>query len=146
MDKILVPNSVSYRGIPLYIPYYIYTYISVRLELYFMSNVTKSVSENSVQVKWLDLLPLGAIQEGYSVTSLIIRTIQLFEHPPFPGKMINIVFHVFKHPRLSLYSNIQTPTPCGALTGVAEHLLAFDKSSWIVRSYSESYQLSSSIL
>ena len=51
MDKILVPNGDRYRGIPLCIPYYRYIYTSVRLELYFMSNVIKSVSENSVQVK-----------------------------------------------------------------------------------------------
>ena len=51
MDKILVPNGVCYRGIPLCIPYYRYTYTSVRLELDFMSNVIKSVSENSVLVE-----------------------------------------------------------------------------------------------
>ena len=97
MDKILVPNGVRYRGIPLCIPYYRYIYTSVRLELGFMSNVIKSVSENSVQVKWLDITPLWAIQEGYSVTSLIIRTIQLVEHPLFQGKLSIIVFHVFEH-------------------------------------------------
>ena len=41
--------------------------------------------------------------------SLIIRTIQLFKHPPFPGKMI--LFQAFEHPHLKLlfqYPNTHT--------------------------------------
>ena len=45
--------------------------------------------------------------------------------PLFPGKNdVIIVFQAFEHPHY--YSNIQTPTPCGAQIGVAERLLAFD--------------------
>ena len=51
--------------------------------------------------------------------SLIIQIIQLFEHPPFQKKMM-----YFKHS--NTHSSIQTPTLCGAQTGVAEYLLAFD--------------------
>ena len=59
-----------------------------------------------------------------TIMSLIIRTIQLSEHPPFPGKMINYCHlntHVWNY-----YSNIRTLTPCRARMGVAERLPAFD--------------------
>jgi len=45
--------------------------------------------------------------------SLIIRTIQLFEHPPYPGRMIIVfqasIIHIWND-----YSNIRTPTLCRA--------------------------------
>ena len=58
-----------------------------------------------------------------TVMSLIIRTIQLFKHPLlFPGKMRCI-------PTIqtsTFQSNIQTPTPCRARSGVAERLQDLD--------------------
>ena len=51
--------------------------------------------------------------------SSIIRT-----HPLFQEKLL-----YSKHSNTrdwNYYSNIQTPTPCGAQTGVAKHLLSFD--------------------
>ena len=60
-----------------------------------------------------------------TVMGLIIRTIQLFEHLPFPGKKINYCSQTNTHFR-NYYSNIRTPTPCRTRTGVAERLLAFD--------------------
>jgi len=71
-----------------------------------MSNVIKSVSENSVQVKLLDITPLWAIQEGYSVNESNYLNHPTSRTPPFPGKMINYCIPC-----------IQTPTPSGALTG-----------------------------
>ena len=55
---------------------------------------------------------------------LIIRTIQLFEHPPFPGKMIKYCIPCIQTPTFEII--IRTPTPCGAQTGVDKRLLAFD--------------------
>ena len=54
---------------------------------------------------------------------LIIWTIQLFEHPPFPEKVMyskHLSTHVWN------YSNIWTPTPCGARSAVAECLQDLD--------------------
>ena len=59
-----------------------------------------------------------------SAEFLIIWTIQLFKHPPFPEKMINYCIPSIRTP--TFYSNIWTPTPCRAQTGVTERLLAFD--------------------
>ena len=92
--------------------------------------------------------------------SLNIQTIQLFEHPSFPGKLI-IVFQAFEHLCMDYYSNIRTPTPCGARSGViqrlqdldslygsptefAERLLAFN-SLWGARMSSSILQASSNV-
>ena len=49
------------------------------------------------------------VQNTYITMSLIIRTIQLFDTPPFPGKIV--VFQAYEHPRLKLlfqYPNTYT--------------------------------------
>ena len=59
-----------------------------------------------------------------TVMHLIIRTIQLFEHPPFPGKMMysnHSSTHIWNY-----YSNIWTRTPCKAWSGVTERLQDLD--------------------
>ena len=70
-------------------------------------------------------------QAGRGVTiclfTVITRTIQLFEHPPFSSKNAKFLYskHLNIHVR-NYYSNTQTPTPCGDWMGIAECLLAFD--------------------
>ena len=59
------------------------------------------------------------------VMSLIIGTIQLFEHPLFQEWLI-VVFQAFENPHLKLLSQYRTPTPCRAWTGIVKCLLAFD--------------------
>ena len=85
-----------------------------------ISQTLSSVSQKAMGPNW----ELSWSIEICTIITLIIRTNQLFEHPPIPGKKINYVHlntHVWNY-----YSNIRTPTPCGARTGVAERLLAFD--------------------
>ena len=82
----------------------------------------------------LYLLVLGWEGMGHTVMSLIIRTIQLFEHHPLPLSRKNCVPSI----QTAMFElNIRTPTPCRARTGVAfdrlcgarawvtEHLLAY---------------------
>ena len=57
-----------------------------------------------------------------TVISLISWTIQLFKHPPFPEKMNNLYSKHLNTHVWNYYSNIRTPTPCGAWTGVAKRL------------------------
>ena len=45
--------------------------------------------------------------------------------PPYSRKKRLTIVHLNTHV-WNYYSNIRTPTPCGARTGVAEHLLAFN--------------------
>ena len=59
--------------------------------------------------------------------------------PFFPG---NMLYPSIWTTTFEFFSNIRTPTPCGAWMGVAKPLLAFNS----LRSYSEGYQTSSSIL
>ena len=54
---------------------------------------------------------------------IIVRTIQLFQHPLFQGLLYSkhSNTHVWNY-----YSNIRTPTPCRAWSGVAERLQDLD--------------------
>ena len=77
-----------------------------------------------------------------TVITLIIRTIQLFEHPPFLGKMIfgirTPTFEIIicqSVPAFDSLCGVQTGVAkrvivfnglCGAQTGVAKHAIAFD--------------------
>jgi len=75
--------------------------------------------------------------------SLIIRIIQLFEHSPFPEKILTIVFQSFKHPRLkSLFQYPNTYT-LRSSNGGRRTSTSLRQS---LRIYSEGYQKSSSIL
>ena len=51
-------------------------------------------------------------------------SIQLFKHPPFPGKMINYCIPSIQTPTFEII--IPISTLCGAQTGVVERLLAFN--------------------
>ena len=63
-----------------------------------------------------------------TIMILIIRTIQLFKHPPFSGLKDWLLYS--KHSNTHVWNyNIPTPTPCGTWTGVTKHLLAFDSLS-----------------
>ena len=62
-----------------------------------------------------------------TLMSLIIRTIQLFEHSPFPGKMINYGILSIRTPTFEIIISISKHLhPCGAQTGVAKCPPAFD--------------------
>ena len=97
---------------------------TIVLALYF--NKQRHAGQMWPGIEWS--LPLRLKYRNHSNNS----TIQLFEHPPplFQEKCLISVFQAFEHPRLKLYSNIRTPTPRGALTGVPERLLAFDSLCW----------------
>ena len=102
-----------------------------------ISQILSSVSQKGMGPNW----ELSWSIEICTIITLIIRTNQLFEHPPIPGKKIN--YCAFEHPRLKLlfqYPNIYTlrSSNRGRRTST---------SLWQpLRSYSESYRTSSSIL
>ena len=90
-------------------------------KLAYLANVNKSILnictlwKFNLQHNTMDRCSAKTIIIYGTVMSLIIRTIQFFEHPTFPS---------IRTPTFEI--NIRTPTPRGAPTIVAERLLAFD--------------------
>ena len=73
-------------------------------------------------------------------TTIMIQTVQLSEHPPF---WLIIVFQAFEHPRLKLLFQYPNTYTLRSSNGSRQTSTSLQQS---LRSYSENYQTSSSIL
>ena len=65
-------------------------------------------------------LHLVELERGCQTSASLRQSLWSYSELP------NVFQHITGVPCLKLYSNIQTPTPCGAWMGVAKRLLAFD--------------------
>ena len=79
----------------------------------------------------------------HTVITLIIQTIQLFEHPPFPAKRLIIVFQAFEHPRLKLLFQYPNTYTLRSSNGGRRTSTSLRQPLW---SYSESCRMSSNTL